>query len=69
MRRMNWKQTIQDLLDAGMSQTEIARLCKCGRSTINELLHKDSPHGPRFELGQRLQKLHQRKVKRTKEKA
>ncbi len=54
---MNWPNVIQDLLNAGMTQTEIAEACDTGQSHVSGLLRGDRKN-PNWPLGQRLLDLH-----------
>lgn len=64
---MNWPETIALLKQAGYSQSEVARICRCGQSTINELATSETKE-PRYALGQALLKL-EAKAKRKLAKA
>lgn len=54
---MNWQKIIQDLVDAGMTQAQIAVACKTGQSHISGLLRGDRK-SPNWQLGDALLKLH-----------
>lgn len=47
---MNWAETIALLKQAGYGQAEVARICRCGQSTINELATGKTKQ-PRYALG------------------
>lgn len=45
LRRMlpiSWPSIIRALIDSGLTQPEIARLCACGQSTISDLLRGET---------------------------
>jgi CRP-like cAMP-binding protein len=54
---MNWTSIIQDLLDAGMTQAQIADACDTGQSHVSGLLRGDRKQ-PGWSLGDRLIALH-----------
>lgn len=54
---MDWKKLIGDLLQAGMTQQEIADRCGSKQSTISEIYRGDTAD-PRYALGEKLKKLH-----------
>jgi transcriptional regulator with XRE-family HTH domain len=63
---MDWKQLIADLLEAGMTQQEIADRCGSKQTTISEIA-RGVTADPRYALGEKLRRLHARKLaKRTK---
>lgn len=59
---MNWKSMIRELLDAGLTQREIADAIGVTQSTVSQVLGGKSGNqrGFRFEPGQRLVELHRR---------
>lgn len=57
---MDWKNLIGDLLDAGMTQQEIAERCGSKQSTISEIYRGDTLD-PRYALGVKLKRLHSAK--------
>ena len=57
---MNWIKIIAELTDrtkGGLTQTELAKRCGCGQSTISEI-GRGEILSPNFELGQKLVALH-----------
>lgn len=58
---MDWKSIIADLSAAGVNQTELARECDCGQSTISEI-SRGVIKEPSFRIGKRLIELHAAKV-------
>ena len=53
---MDWKKLIQDLIDAGMTQVEIAAECEVAQSSVSALASGKS-NSPRYEFGVRLESL------------
>lgn len=47
---MSLQSVIQELLDLGMTQTEIATTCKCTQSSISDI-HTGKTKNPNFTLG------------------
>lgn len=56
---MNWAETIALLKRAGYGQVQVARICGCAQSTINELATGATTE-PRHALGQALLALERR---------
>jgi transcriptional regulator with XRE-family HTH domain len=54
---MNWPDIIQDLIDSGMTQNEIAEACETGQSHVSGLLRGERKN-PNWPLGQRLLDVH-----------
>ena len=54
---MNWKTLIQNLLDAGLTQSQIALTCKTGQSHISGL-YRGERKCPNHDLGEAIIKLH-----------
>jgi predicted transcriptional regulator len=54
---MNWKTTIQDLIESGLTQNQIAEMAETGQSHISSLLRGDRKQ-PGWSLGDRLLSLH-----------
>jgi transcriptional regulator with XRE-family HTH domain len=54
---MDWPNIIQDLIDSGMTQSEIAESCDTGQSHVSALLRGDRKN-PNWPLGQRILDLH-----------
>lgn len=65
---MNWTNLIQDLLDAGMTQAEIAEKCDTGQSHIS-CLYRGERKCPNYDLGEALVALHKRVMRRANRKA
>lgn len=59
---MNWQTIIQDLLDAGMTQAQIAESCETGQSHISGL-YRGTRKEPGYGLGTRLVKLYARRCR------
>lgn len=57
---MDWKKIIQDLMDGGLSQGEIATKCNTGQSYVSGLL-RGSKKRPSWLLGNSLIELHRQK--------
>jgi len=57
---MNWTNVIQDLIDAGMTQAQIAEKCNTGQSHISSLLSGDRK-SPNWILGDSILRLHKSK--------
>jgi transcriptional regulator with XRE-family HTH domain len=53
---MDWKQTLAQLAEAGLTQVQIAERCGVAQSTISALARGET-RSPSFELGAALQKL------------
>jgi len=64
-RIMNWKNLIKGLLDAGMTQVQIAEACETGQSHISSLYRGDRKQ-PNWLLGDRLVALHAKRCKTEK---
>lgn len=62
---MDWTQLIQDLIDRGLSQAEIAVRCDTGQSHISGLFRGERKC-PNWVLGNRLVSLHQEVVDQRK---
>lgn len=58
---MDWTSLIQQLLDSGMTQAEIADACDTGQSHISGLYRGDRKC-PNWELGERLRALVAKRV-------
>jgi len=58
---MKWPDTIQDLLDSGMTQAQIATACDTGQSHISALLNGKRKH-PNWTLGERLLSLRKERM-------
>lgn len=58
---MNWPKLIQDLVDSGLTQVQIAESCQTGQSHISALLN-GSRKCPNWALGEALRNLHAEKV-------
>ena len=58
---MNWKILISDLMNHGVKQQEIARLCGCSQTTVSEILN-GATREPRYSLGRELIALHTKTV-------
>ena len=54
---MNWPNIIQELIDSGLTQAQIAELCNTGQSHISSIL-RGSRKQPGWALGDRLIALH-----------
>lgn len=67
--RMDWKKLIQDLLDQGMSQAEIADGIGIKQPSLNEILNSDTRTDVRWRTGDKLIALHKRVMKRVNKKA
>jgi hypothetical protein len=50
MFKPDWPQIIRALVEDGLTQPEIARLCECGQSTISDLLRGETTD-PRTSTG------------------
>lgn len=57
---MDWKALIQRLLDAGMTQVQIAADCGVAQSSVSDL-YRGASKSPSFDFGARLVALDQRK--------
>lgn len=53
---MNWVETMALLKEAGYTQPDIAKRCKCAQSTISDIARGANQH-PRYEIGVVLQQL------------
>ena len=60
---MNWNTIIFDLQSAGVTQSEMAKECKCSQATISELLCSPTKQ-PAHPLGEALIKIHARNRKK-----
>ena len=69
---MNWQEKIKEIIDSGMSQTEIATHAGCSNNTIH-MQYRGKTLDPTFELGNKILELNKKakaKAKRAnKEKA
>ena len=65
---MNWTEIIQDLINFGLTQSEIAQKCGTGQSYISSLLGGDR-RSPNWQLGDSLIRLHRRQTRKTKKAA
>lgn len=61
---MNWTLIISEISDAGVSQAEMAKRCKCGQSTISEI-YRGEIKNPSFSIGNELVALHSEVVKKA----
>lgn len=59
MRKANFSRIIQDLVDGGMTQLEIARAVRVDPSVISRLKRERDPN-PNYSLGNDLIRLHDR---------
>ena len=57
---MNWPSIIQDLIDSGLTQAQIAELALTGQSHISGLLRGERKQ-PGWALGDRLLALHRKR--------
>lgn len=62
---MNWKNIIQDLINVGMTQAQIADECDTGQSHISSLFN-GIRKSPNWKLGNDLIELHKRVLKNKK---
>lgn len=62
---MNFQKTIQELLDAGFTQVDIAKKCNCSQSSISDI-YSGKTENPNFALGSALMQLHASNVKQEK---
>jgi len=60
--RMKWKNLIQDLLDDGMTQVQIAEEAETGQSHISSL-YREVRKRPNWLLGDRLVALHAKRCR------
>ncbi|MEK7499827.1 MAG: hypothetical protein AAB649_04440 [Patescibacteria group bacterium] len=60
---MNWTKIIQDLLDAGLTQAQIADSCATGQSHISGL-YRGERKCPNYDLGEKILALHSIKCKK-----
>lgn len=58
---MNWTKLIQDLVDHGLTQIQIANHCKTGQSYISGLLTGNRTC-PSWRIGESLRELHAEKM-------
>lgn len=65
---MNWTAIIQDLINFGLTQSEIAQKCGTGQSHISSLLSGDR-RSPNWQLGDSLIRLHRRQSRKAKKAA
>lgn len=56
---MDTQKTVSDLLNTGLTQQQLADLVPCSQSTINAYLKGERGARPSWEIGQRLNDLHQ----------
>jgi transcriptional regulator with XRE-family HTH domain len=54
---MDWKSLIQGLIDAGMTQVQIAAECGVRQSSVSDLFRGKSTR-PNYEFGRKLEALH-----------
>lgn len=54
---MDWKLIIADLMNAGVTQVEMASHCDCGQSTISEI-YRGEIKNPAWRIGSVLVDLH-----------
>jgi transcriptional regulator with XRE-family HTH domain len=64
---MQWRQLIADLIEAGITQEQIAERCAVSQPTVSDLA-RGATKAPRFDFGTKLVELH-RKTCRRKAKA
>lgn len=57
---MNWKALIQEILESGMTQAEVAKLIGCGQSYVSDLANGKRGKSMSYEIGARLIQLHKR---------
>lgn len=65
---MNWTNIISELIEAGLTQVEIASACETTQSNISDLLNGKRKK-PNWELGDALLKLHGLQCKSSKQAA
>lgn len=65
---MNWTSIIQDLLDSGLTQAQLAELADTGQSHISGLLRGERKQ-PGWALGDRLLALHRERCGKTEQAA
>lgn len=53
---MDWKALIQRLIDAGMTQAQIAEKCGASQAAVSDLFRGETA-SPRFDFGMKLQQL------------
>lgn len=63
MGRMDTQKIVKDLLDSGLSQTELSALVGCGQSTIAQYLSGVRGQRPSFAFGAKLLSLHKARCK------
>ncbi|HMV01519.1 MAG TPA: hypothetical protein PKD04_10575, partial [Rhodocyclaceae bacterium] len=68
IRFMDWTSIIQDLIDSGLTQAQIAKLALTGQSHISGLYRKERLN-PSWPLGDRILSLHKSRCKDEKEAA
>jgi len=61
---MNWKKIIQDIVDSGMSEKDIAEIAHTTQPTINRI-KSGFVSEPRYEVGAILVKLHSERFKKA----
>ncbi len=59
---MNWKTLIQELLDNGMTQVQIADEIGVKQPTISGILKSDGTGDMRWQNGERLRMLHLQRI-------
>lgn len=68
MRSMNWKNIIQDLIDAGMTQSAIGNAIGISQASVSDLL-TGKAKSTYYEAGELLVKLHRKVMRRAIRKA
>lgn len=60
---MNWQKIIKDLLEAGLTQKQVAEAVGCGQPHISDILRGRRPvRSLSWDIGQALIDLHRNKV-------
>lgn len=65
---MDWKKIIKELMNTGLTQSQIASRCNTGQSNISGLL-TGKRKSPGWSLGESLLKLHKEETSGSKEAA
>ncbi|MBP2666959.1 MAG: hypothetical protein H6Q76_1939 [Firmicutes bacterium] len=60
---MDTKQKVNDLLDSGLTQQELAKLVPCSQSAISAYANGDRGARPSYQIGKRLDELHAERCK------
>jgi Mn-dependent DtxR family transcriptional regulator len=61
----NWKRLLQEVVDAGISQAEIAREIDLKPPSVNEILNSDTRKDVRWTTGNKILALHKRTMRRV----